>query len=126
MSGSLKRVVSTVIVNVDGIEIGIIPNSLEYRDGKPTRDAKGLDNGDTLITESREEAVGMIKFDIPTTDENISLARTLENRKVSTVSFYDDNGTEISMSSGATKNDSNKAIGTDGKITLDYIGTPLD
>ena len=122
----LIRVISTVIVNVDGIDIGIIPNSLEFREGKPVRDAKGLDNGDVSFSESSEEAVGMIKFDMPATEENISLARTLESRRGSTVSFYDDNNAAYSMKSGVTKNDSNRNLGTDGKITLDFIGTPLD
>lgn len=126
MAGSLKRAVSTLIVNIDGVDLGINAGSLEFDDGKPKRDAKGLDNGDIIFTENREEAVGMIKFTIPTTKENISLARTLENRKASTVSFFDDNGTEITMSSGVTKNDSGRTTGADGKISFDYIGTPLD
>lgn len=123
---SVKKAISTLIVNVDGNEIGIIPKSLEYREGKPVRNAKGLDNGDVVISEDREEAFGMIKFDIPSTAENLSLSRTLESRKGSTVKFYDDNGVEVSMKTGYTKNDSSKTTGSDGKITLDYIGTPLD
>lgn len=126
MAGSLKRVISTVTVNVDGIDIGIISGSLEFDEGKPKRSAEGLDNGDILISENRKDAFGMIKFIIPTTKENIQLARTLEGRKSSTISFYDDNGTEVVMSSGVTKNDSSRTLGEDGKIPMDYIGTPLD
>lgn len=126
MAGSLKKVLSTVTVNVDGIDIGIIAGSLEFDEGKPKRSAEGLDNGDILISENRKDAFGMIKFVIPTTKENIDLARTLEGRSSSTVSFYDDSGTEIVMAAGVTKNDSNRTIGEDGKIPMDYIGTPLD
>jgi len=126
MAGTLNRVVSTVSVNVDGENIGIIPNSLEYKEGKPERDVKGLDNGDITFSENRESALGMIKFDIPSTKENIDLANTLMSRTNSTVKFFDENGTEKVMASGVTKNDSSTNLGTDGKITLDYMGTPLD
>lgn len=126
MAGSLKTAISTLIVNVDGVDIGIIGGTLEFSEGKPVRSAKGLDNGEVIISENREEAYGMIKFEMPTTKDNISLARTLEGRSASTVSFYDDNGTEITMSSGVTKNDSSRTTGEDGKIPMEYIGTPLD
>lgn len=126
MAGSLKTAISTLIVNVDGVDIGIIGGTLEFSEGKPVRSAKGLDNGEVIISENREEAYGMIKFEMPTTKDNISLARTLEGRSASTVSFYDDNGTEITMSSGVTKNDSARTTGEDGKIPMEYIGTPLD
>jgi hypothetical protein len=125
MASELKRLVSTVQVKVDGQDVGIIAGSLEYKEGKPTREVKGLDNGDVTFSENREEAIGMIKFDIPTTKENIDLANTLKSRTASTVSFFDDFGTEKVMSSGVTKNDSSSSTGTDGKITFDYMGTPL-
>lgn len=126
MAGSLKQVVSTVTVNVDGEDIGIISGSLEFREGKAVRTVEGLDNGTTLVKENRKEAFGIIKFEMPTTKDNIDLARTLEGRKSSTVSFYDDNGTEITMSAGVTKNDSSRTTGEDGKIPMEYNGTPLD
>lgn len=122
---SLQRAISTLTVKVNGIEFGIIPKSLEYKDGLPTRDVKGLDNGDVYFTEDREEAVGMIKFEVPTTAENIADVKTIEASKKVTVKFYDDDGYEKVMSSGVSKNDSTKSIGTDAKITLEFMGTPL-
>ena len=120
-----QNAVSTVIVNVDGEDLGIIPQSLSYKEGKPSRQVGGLDNGDILIGEDRTDAVGMIKFDLPTTKENIERAKTLRERKASTVSFYDDSGTEQVMQTGVTMNSDDNTVGKDGKITLDYQGTPL-
>lgn len=122
----LTRVISTLIVNIDGVEVGIIPGSLTFKEGKPTRNAKGTDNRDVTFTENREEAVGMIKYEMPNTSENLTLATTQEGRSGSTVSFYDDFGTEKSMTSGVTKNDSERTTGEDGKIPMEWIGTPLD
>lgn len=125
MAELIQRV-STVNVNIDGQDYGIVPSSLAFKEGKPTRDVKGLDNGDVIFSENREEAVGMIKFELPTTPENLANAKTLNSRLNSTVRFTDDYGTERVMVSGVTKNDSERTTGPDGKIALEYIGTPLD
>lgn len=121
----LTKVLSSLFVRVDGQDVGIIPNSLEYKEGKPSRSVKGLDNGDVTFGENREDAYGMIKFDIPTTKANIDLANTFMSRQGSTVSFFDDLGTEKVMASGVTTNDASNTTGNDGKITLEYHGTPL-
>jgi len=126
MSGDLKRVVSAVKMQVDEFEFSLIPNSLTFKDGFPERTTKGLDNGDITYSEDQETAVGMIKADIPSVIEFIENAKTIASRQGSTVKFYDDNGMERVMKKGVCKNDTEFSVGTDGKFTLSFDGTPLD
>ena len=122
---SLNRAVSTVQVRVDEFELGIKAGSLTYKEGFATRTVTGLDNGDVIASESREDAKGMIKFEMPPTKDNIKTVRSIEQRAVVTVKFFDDNGTERVMAQGVSLNDSEKSIGSDGTLELNFEGTPL-
>lgn len=122
----LKRVVSAVKLQVDEFEFGLIPNSLVFKEGLPERTTKGLDNGDVTFSEDKETAVGMIKADVPSTIEFIDNAKTIGGRSGTTVKFFDDNGMERVMKTGVYKNDDEKSVGTDGKFTMTFDGTPLD
>ena len=123
--GDLKRIVSAVNVQADEFQFGIISGSLTFKDGFPERTVKGLDNGSTTWSENQESAIGMVKFDIPTTVENVKSAQTLAGRTGSTIKFYDENGFERVMKTGILKNDGEFSISNDGKRTLTFEGTPM-
>ncbi len=123
----LNRVVSAVQVKVDEFTLAIVSGSLSYKTGKPTREVKGTDSiGEVVYSENFEEAVGMVKFEVYATTGNLKDVTTIEGRQGSSVKFYDENGFERVMKAGVTKNDSERTLGTDGKITLDFMGTPID
>lgn len=124
--GSLKRAVSTVKVRVDEIELGIISGSLEFGEGFPNRKVEGMDDGTVVVSEDQSTAIGMIKFSLKPTPENLRDARSLERRNAVSVAFFDDNNVERVMRSGVSKNDSTKSVGSDGKIELCFEGTPLE
>ena len=120
------KVISAVRVVCDEFEFGVIPGSLEFKEGYPVRVVKGIDNGDQTWAEDFTENFGVIKFDAPTVNLYLANARTLSTRAGSTIKFFDDAGTQRVMKSGVLKNDQSNTVGSDGKISLEFSGTPLN
>lgn len=123
---TLKNVVSTVVVECDEYELGIVSGSLEYLDGFATRDHKGQDDGSVAVSENQEEAVGMIKFELVADTDNLKKARILKRRKAVLVKFYNDDGFQRVMREGSTTNSDPTTTGADGKDTLEFKGLPLE
>ncbi len=126
MAGDLKRVVGSAKAIVDEIEFAVVPGSVVYKDGKKARNVMGADNGDVFFSENYEEAKGMIKFEAFATVENFDNAKQIEERDSVTVKIFNEQGFERTMKSGVSLNDSEKSIGSDGKLELNFEGTPLE
>jgi len=103
----LQRVSTAFKVRVDELEFSIVSGSLEFKEGDPTREVKGQDDGTIVYSENYEEAKGYIKFEVMATEDNINKARQVEKRQAVTVIFSDDNGLEKVMRSGVSLNASN-------------------
>ena len=123
---TMQRVATAFKVRVDEFEFGIVPGSLEFKEGDPTREVKGQDDGSITFSENYEEAKGYVKFELMSTDQNIRDARSIEKRQIVTVQFSDDNGVERVGREMISLNADPYTTGSDGKKTMTFEGTPLD
>lgn len=81
---------ATVIVNNEAI--AILPNTLTFDEGEGEQIVRAASIGggkaETIYSQDIESKVGMVKFELPTTPENIELARSWkknQNRNVVTI-----------------------------------------
>ncbi len=121
----LKRITGAVKLTIDEFEFSIDPNSFTYKDGFPTRAAKGT-AGDTYYSENYEDAKGMMKASMPNSKTNDDALRVLRARTSVTTKATEVGG-EFSkvMKAGILMNDAENTTGTDGALEVTIEGVPL-
>ena len=114
-------------VRIDEIEIkNIVANSVVFNYGNAPSDFKGTENGGYITSDNLEEALGHIKLDVHTTEENIKDINALERRKkVSIVIWSDDSDFQTTMTGKSTNANGEFTTGSDGKKTLEFKGSKL-
>ena len=121
---ALKKVISAVQVRVDSKDYSIIAGSLSYDDGFAERTVINTEAGEIVYGEDPSTRVGMIKFSVPSTGENLDSIRKFQ-RGLVTVKFYDDDDFTRTMGSGVCLNGSEKSTGSDGNFEVSFEGDPL-
>ncbi len=119
---------AAVLVNNE--VVGIMPNTLAYTEGLGEQSMRAVSIGEgkteQVYARDLETAIAMVKFEIPTTPENIALARTWkanENQNVVQIAGRTAEGEVTRTFSGAALlGDYEVQIGTETSIELEFKG----
>ena len=72
-------------ISVNDEVIGIVPNSVKFKEGKGTQTVKAQSSGggntEQVYSQSVEDAFGSISFDLYATVESVELARVWKSRR---------------------------------------------
>lgn len=122
----MKRLISTSSVRIDGTDYSIKAGSLYYEDGFPESNVVATEGGELIYDEDPTTAVGCIKFELHTTQENADSIRKFQTG-IHSVKIYDPQTTSWSrtMLKGKMLNTDGKQTGSDGTIPVEFKGSPL-
>lgn len=110
--------------------MGIVPNSLKYREGLGEQVVRAMSVGDgkteQVYARNLETNFGMIGFQLPTTPENIKLARSWKanaNRNVVALAGSTPDGGTLTrtFTQAAITNDYEVEIGTETSIEVEFL-----
>lgn len=119
---------AAVLVNNE--VVGIMPNSLTYTEGLGEQSMRAVSIGEgkteQIYARDLETSIAMVKFEVPTTPENIALAREWkanENQNVVQIAGRTAEGEVTRTFSGAALlSDYEVQIGTETSIELEFKG----
>jgi hypothetical protein len=123
----MGKVIGKLRVRVDEIELtDIVANSVVMNYGNAPSEFKGTESGGFVTSDNLEEALGHIKLDMYTTEDNVKAINALERRKVvSVVVWSDDSDFQTTMTGKSTNANGEFTTGSDGKKTLEFKGSKL-
>lgn len=110
--------------------VGILPNTLVFTEGLGEQNMRAVSIGEgkteQVYARDLETAIAMVKFEVPTTPENITLARTWkanQNQNVVQIAGRTAEGQMTRTFSGAALlSDYEVQIGTETSIELEFKG----
>ncbi len=123
---------ASIVVGNDNI--GITPNSAEFDEGRGEQTLRPVSVGggkvELVYAENLETNIGMVKFSMPSTIENIALAlswKTNKNRNVVTIAGDTDDGDLTRTYTQAALTANYKVpLGTEADIEVEFMGnTPI-
>ncbi len=122
--------ISVPALTVNGIPIPIKPNSLMWEDGlgeyKIRIASAGGSATTSVFTKDIETALGMVKFVLYTTNENVDTVRGWKvNDQANLVEFSDFGGLTRSMSNAAIINKPQYEAGVEGEVEVEFNGDAL-
>ena len=122
----MQRLISTSTVRIDGDDYSIKAGSLYYEDGFPESNIQATESGVLVYDEDPTTAVGCIKFELHTTQENADSIRKFQTG-IHSVKIFDPNTTSFSrtMRQGKMTNTDGKQTGADGTIPVEFKGSRL-
>ncbi len=117
---------AAVLVNDEVVAIN--PNSLSFKEGFGSRTMRSASIGqgkvEQVYANDAESAIGMVKFELPTTPANIGLVRSwlqLENANVVGIAGSTSEGDVTkTFTQAAVTNDPENNIGADGNIEVEF------
>lgn len=114
---------------VNNVPIGIVPNSAKivHGDGETVVRSASVGDGSVEIvyTEDAESKIGQCKFEMYPTDDNKALVREWKRNKGNNYISYSQKGAKpASMSTAALTNDPEIELTADGKMALEWMGSP--
>lgn len=121
----MKKVISVANVRINSEDYSIVSGSFEYDDGLPERTVKNTDGRQVVYSEDMSTAIGMMKFTLPSTQDNLD--SILKFQRLGAISCSVDDGGDFSraMLRGVCKNDEGKKLGSDSDFTVTIEGDPL-
>lgn len=117
------------IVKVNNQHIGIVPGSLSYNEGLGERKLLAVSEGGGRISQvfatNQETAIGMVKFALRATAENIDLLRGWQlgrNRNVVELASDDGNGNSLTraFTQATVSNNPEIPFSADGTISVEW------
>ena len=120
-----------IVILVNNEQIAYTADSLSWKDGlgeSSTRNAvAGGGETEQIYSEDLATKVGMVKFSLPTTAENVALVRGWKLNKndnvVELIGASGDTFTKI-FTQASLKDDPESSAATDGNIELDFSSNP--
>lgn len=117
-----------IAVEVNNETVAIVPNSLEYTEGRGEQKIRPMSTGggavEQVFANDLETNMGMVKFSIPGTIENIALAlswKTNKNANVVGLSGSNADGDFTrTFTQAALTGDYNIPIGTEADIEIEF------
>ena len=118
-------------VEVNGLSVAIVPNSLSFTGGGGEQTVKSQSSGgasvEQVFSDNAESKFSMVKFDLYSTDENISNARiwkfNLDNNTIS-VTGGPNSDTHRIFNEGALTNDYEVNLKNEGIFSLEFHTKP--
>lgn len=117
---------AAVVANNEAV--GIMPNSLAYTEGFGEQDVRAVSVGDgkteQIFARNLETSFSMLKFELPTTPENIALARSWKangNQNVFQIAGATPDGGAVTrtFTQAVVVNDYEVGIGTETTIPIE-------
>lgn len=123
------RSLSNPTVEINDQPIAIIPNSLSFKKGQGDKTVKAQSAGgdaiEPVISENAETKISMVKFKLTNTKENFDLANEwIDNISGSVIRLSEGEMTETFRYMVVTT-EPERAIGADGEMELEFMGTPI-
>lgn len=120
-------------VEVDDEAVTVEGNTIVFVEGQGTTTTKGASKGGRTVAVHSQDItsqVGMIKFEMPASVGNNNLARDIKARgpgRVVRISGTDAAGNRLgrTLTQAVMSNDPEKAIQNEGKIPVEFSGSPL-
>lgn len=116
-------------LEVNGLSVAIVPNSLTYTEGKGEQTVKAQSAGgassESVFFNNAETLLSMLKFELFSTDKNIELARiwkTSANNNICTWSGGPNSDTQRAIKSAALTNNYEVELKNEGIISLEFHG----
>lgn len=123
-----QRTLSNPTVEVNDVVIGIIPNSLTYKEGKGDKDVKAESAGgnsiDVVITENAETKISMVKFKLYNTDGNLNAINVWSENETNTILLSEGN-IQVPFRDMVVTTEPERAIGADGELEIEFKGAPV-
>jgi len=122
--------ITDVAFTVNNENVSTVPNSMEYDEGLGEQVVRAMSTGEgsveLVFANNLETNIGMVKVSIPSTTENIRLAKgwkTNRNRNVVTLAGSTDDGdfTRTFIQAALTAN-YKVPIGTEADIEIEFMG----
>jgi len=122
----MKRLISTSSVRINSTDYSIKAGSLYYEDGFSESNVEATESGELVFGEDPTTAIGVIKFELHSTQENLDSIRKFQTG-IHSVKIFDPKTTSWSrtMLQGKAINDGGKQTGSDGSFEVTFKGSPL-
>ena len=129
-----KKRMTVPAVRINNETWGIIPNTLVYNAGEGEIKVEAISIGggksETVHGQDITTAIGMVKFDVATTDDLDAKIRELKQAIAENgVSFLEKIGSQIvkrTFTGMSLANSVERAVGSDGKTSLEFQGDPME
>ena len=116
-------------LEVNGLSVDIVPNSLSFTEGIGEQTVKaqsaGGDSVSSVFFENAESKISMLKFEVYATDIKIALARiwkTSKNNNICTWSGGSNSDTQRVLQFAALTNDYEVELKNEGILSLEFQG----
>ena len=120
-------------IEVDDETVSVEGNTIVIVEGQGETTVKAASKGGVPVVVSSQDIttkLGMVKFEMPASVESMKLSRDFKARgagRVVRVSGTDAAGNRLgrTLTQGVMTNDPEKAIASEGKIPIEFSGSPL-
>jgi hypothetical protein len=129
----MSRALSNPTTYVDNVPVAIVPNSFKFKLGKGTVKVRAASVGggsvESVHTEDAEAKIGMIKFSLYVTGDNIASVNTWKSS--ATIGGHVVQGIDsvtnkpIVLQSASMVNDPDFEASADGKVEVEFEGNPI-
>lgn len=116
-------------VEVNGLSVDIVPNSLSYTEGGGEQTVKAQSSGGDKVSsvffENAETKLSMLKFEVYATDVNVALARIWKfnkNDNFISVTGGSQSNTQRILQFAALTNDYEVELKNEGVISIEFHG----
>ena len=123
----MANAINTPQLQINGIYIQIVPNSLQVTRGIGVRSVKAQANGsvtEPVFEDDKTEAVGKIEFAIFNTTTNISQIQIFQDRFQNNKVQITQDDYSTSMPTATVTVDPNYELGADKTTTVTMMGSP--
>lgn len=125
-----KKQLSVPKIIINNEEQGIVPNSLVYDGGEVEITVSAVSLGgqktESIHAENAENALGSVKFDMPTTDDiDEKIREWKSNIAGNVISLVERVGVQtktITFKYMSLVNKIERGVGSDGKVSLEFVG----
>lgn len=131
MALNSEKVLSNLTLQVNGVVVAYIPNTLTSTNGKGERKLITLTGGGNslkhVFSEDITTRMGKISFQVPATAFDIQNVSNWQNNGFANVIVISDaeTGYSLTMQRATMVNDPEFAYNADGIISVEFQGTPL-
>jgi len=125
-----ERALSNPTIEINDVVIGIIPNSLSYKNGGGDKAAKAQSAGGNaisiVVTENAETKLSTVKFKLYNTLANLNRVKNWNALYSNTIRIYEGGITGLteSFADMVMTTEPERAVGADGELEIEFRGKP--
>ena len=121
------QTLSNPVVNVNGADVGIVPNSVSYKRGTGDRKIKSQATGGVsqpIVTIDAETKISVVKFKMHNTEANFTLVEEWSALNGVTVTLTEGVLFSAVFNGMIIINDPEFTLGVDGEVEVEFNGAP--